>query len=56
MKEAFKSEDWINAMTEDIDQIKKNDTWTLIPRPKDKNVISTKWIFGNKLNEKGEVI
>lgn len=43
-------------MTEEIDQIKKNDTWTLIPRPKDKNVIGTKWIFKNKLNEKGEVI
>ncbi|GLJ25519.1 hypothetical protein SUGI_0488560 [Cryptomeria japonica] len=56
VKEAFNSEDWINAMTEEIDQIKKNDTWTLVPRPKDKNVISTKWIFRNKLNEKGEVI
>lgn len=56
VKEAFNSEDWINAMIEEIDQIKKNDTWTLIPRLKVKNVISTKWIFRNKLNEKGEVI
>ncbi|GLJ08830.1 hypothetical protein SUGI_0096780 [Cryptomeria japonica] len=56
VKEAFNSEDRINAMTEEIDQIKKNDTWTLVPRPKDKNVISIKWIFINKLNEKGEVI
>lgn len=56
VKEAFNNEDWINAMTKEIDQIKKNDTWTLVPRPKDKNVIDTKWIFRNKLNEKGEVI
>lgn len=27
-----------------------------MPRPKDKNVISTKWVFRNKLNEAGEVI
>ena len=28
---------------------------TLIPRPKDKNIIDTKWVFRNKLNEDGKV-
>ena len=28
----------------------------MVPRPKDKNVIGTKWIFKNKLNESGDVI
>jgi len=28
----------------------------LVPRPHGKNVIGTKWIFKNKLNENGEVI
>jgi hypothetical protein len=32
---------------------KKNETWELVPIPKDKNVISTKWVFINKLNEYG---
>jgi hypothetical protein len=27
----------------------------LVPRPKDKNVIDTKWVYRNKLNEYGEV-
>ena len=26
-----------------------------MPRPKDKNVIGTKWVFRKKLNENGEV-
>ena len=28
----------------------------MVPRPHDKNVIGTKWIFKNKLNENGEII
>jgi hypothetical protein len=54
--EANKNEDWIKAMNEELDQIEKNQTWELVPRPKDKNVIGTKWIFKNKLNENGQII
>eukprot|EP00253_Pinus_taeda_P033280 PITA_33280 len=43
-------------MDEELEQIEKNNTWELVPRPKDKNVIGTKWVFKNKLNENGEVI
>jgi hypothetical protein len=42
-------------MDEELDQIEKNDTWELVPRPKNKNVISKKWVFRNKLNEDGQV-
>eukprot|EP00253_Pinus_taeda_P003540 PITA_03540 len=43
-------------MDEELEQIEKNNTWELVPRPKDKNVIGTKWIFKTKLNENGEVV
>ena len=55
VKVALENESWIEAMNEEIKQIEKNKTWTLVPRPKDKNVIGTKWVFKNKLNEDGEV-
>ena len=42
-------------MEEEIDQIEKNKTWTLVPRPSNKNVIGTKWVFRNKLDENGEI-
>ena len=42
-------------MKEEIDQIEKNKTWTLVSKQKDKNVIGTKWVYRNKLNENGEV-
>jgi hypothetical protein len=42
---------WNKAMDEEFDQIEKNDTWELVPRTKDKNVINTRWVYKNKLNE-----
>ena len=43
-------------MNEQIDQIEKNNTWTLVLRPIDKNVIVIKLIFRNKINGSGEVV
>jgi hypothetical protein len=54
-EEAGKDEFWNKAMDEELDQIDKNDTWELVPRPKDKNVIGIKWVYRNKLNEDGQV-
>ena len=42
-------------MNEEIEKIEKKKTWTLVPRPKDKNVIGTKQVFRNKLNEDDKV-
>jgi hypothetical protein len=42
-------------MDEELNQIEKNDTWELVQRPKNKNVIFTKWVFRNKLNEDRQV-
>ena len=42
-------------MDEELDQIEKNDNWELVPIPRHKNVIDTKWVFRNKLNEHGHV-
>ena len=53
--DALQDDDWYKATKEEIDQIKKNKTWSLVPRPVDKNVIGTKWVFKNKLDENGEI-
>ena len=55
VKDAKMDKCWIKAKEEELSQIEKNDTWELVPRPKDKNVIGTKWVFRNKLDENGQV-
>ena len=30
--------------------------WRLVPRPKDKSIIGTKWIFKNKKDEKRVIV
>jgi len=54
--EACNDDYLVKSMEEELMQIGKNHTWDLVPRPKEKNVIGTKWVFQNKLNEDGEVV
>jgi hypothetical protein len=41
---------WLKSMSEELDQIEKNDTWELIPRPANKNVIGSKSVYKNNMN------
>jgi hypothetical protein len=51
-----KYDHWVKAMNEELDQIEKNNTWEMVHRPEGKNIIGSKWIFKNKLNEQGQVV
>ena len=54
--EALEENDWILAIQDELNQFSRNDVWDLVPRPKGFNIIGTKWVFRNKLNEQGEVV
>ena len=54
-KEARDKIYWVKAMNEELDKIKKNQTRELVPRPNDKNIIGTKWVFKKNLNEHRKV-
>ena len=54
--ETYKDDYWKQAMKDELDQIIKNETWELVPRLVEMNVIGTKWVFRNKMNEQGEVV
>jgi len=43
--EADKLQVWKDAMMEEYQSIMKNDVWEIIPRPKGKSVMTSKWIY-----------
>jgi hypothetical protein len=54
VEEALQDPDWVLAMQEELNNFKRNDVWSLVPRPK-QNVVGTKWVFRNKQDEHGVV-
>ncbi|CAM8978387.1 unnamed protein product [Rhodiola kirilowii] len=43
-------------MHEELHQFERNKVWRLVPRPARRTIIGTKWVFKNKLDDKGEVV
>jgi hypothetical protein len=54
--EALLDVDWVNAIHEKLNNFTRNEVWELVERPKNHNVIGTKWVFRNKHNEDGLVV
>lgn len=45
LSEAIKHQVWKDAMTEEYESIMKNDVYKVVPRPQDKIVVTSKWIY-----------
>ena len=54
-EEAIKQKEWDDAMVEEYQSIMKNDVWEIVPRPKDKLVVFSKWIFKTKHSANGSI-
>ncbi|KAL0741957.1 hypothetical protein Bca4012_083470 [Brassica carinata] len=54
--EAVKHKEWREAMNEEIQMIEKNQTWELVKRPSNKNIVGVKWIYRLKTDAKGDVV
>ena len=44
------------AMHKELNLFEYQSVWKLVPRPKKKKLIDTRWVFRNKLDEEGIVI
>ena len=46
---------WEEAMQEEISALNKNCTWELVPKPKDVDLITCKWVYKLKKKADGQV-
>ncbi|KAG6489183.1 hypothetical protein ZIOFF_050443 [Zingiber officinale] len=44
-EKASQSSEWMTAMKQEIDALQQNQTWDLIPKPRDVKPISCKWVY-----------
>ena len=49
-------EHWLKAMKSEMESHNKNKTWTLVPRPRARKVIKSRWVFSVKRKPDGSLI
>ncbi|XP_031267887.1 uncharacterized protein LOC116126340 [Pistacia vera] len=53
VSEALTTSEWRQAMNEDFESLKRNNTWELVPPTSDVNIVGCKWVFKTKLKSDG---
>ena len=56
VEEAKQKKVWRDAMADELESHRRNNTWELVPQPKGRKVIGSKWVFKVKKNELGQVV
>jgi hypothetical protein len=54
-EESIQRKKWADAMTEEYKSIMKNEVWEIVPRPKNKDVVSYRWLFKIKHAADGSI-
>ena len=52
---ALKDNNWCTAMQSEMSSLYRNDTWELVPRPVNKNIVGSRWVFKVKPKPDGTV-
>lgn len=55
VQEALNDPKWIQAITEEMKALQKNDTWILVPLPKGKKRVGCRWVFSIKHKADGSI-
>ena len=56
MNDALNDNNWIFAIQDELNQFTRKDVWFLVPTSDDMNIIGTKWVFRNKMDEDGNIV
>jgi hypothetical protein len=44
---------WMAAMKDEMESLKKSETWSLVEKPVGCNIVSNKWVFKSKMKPDG---
>jgi hypothetical protein len=47
--------DWKKAMDDELNSLKENDVWDVIPKPVGRKIVASSWVVQSKENAQGEV-
>ena len=53
--QASQNSRWIEAMNEEMEALNECQTWEVVPRPRDKNVVGSKWVYKIKYKPDGSI-
>jgi len=56
VNDALNDSNWIVVMQDELNQFTRNYVWFLVPKTDDMNIIGTKWVFRNKMDEDGNIL
>jgi len=56
VNDALGDSNWVVVMQDELNQFTRNDVWSLVPRTNEMNVIGTKWVFRNKMDENCNIV
>ena len=54
-QEAVDDVNWHGAMKSETPSLLDNETWKLVPRPENKNIVGSRWVFKIKRKSDGSV-
>jgi hypothetical protein len=54
-EEAVQKGQWKEAMMKEHQSIMKNEVWEIVPKPKEKSVVTSKWVYKIKHAADGSV-
>ena len=55
VEEVLSDPEWAQAMQEELEALKKNNTWKLVPLPEGKKIVGCKWVFSIKYKADGSI-
>lgn len=53
--EVLKRPEWLTAMKDELEALDRNETWELVHRIPDMNVVGSRWVFKTKLKPNGSI-